>query len=168
METLLVAAKTYERKQTGEKVRTKMQMRAEKGLWNGGYVPFGFRREEQAHVMLPDEKRTALVQQLFQVYVETRSDFAVRDWLQARQIPAPNGNPVWSVGTLRDLLSRAFPSCIGSRIAWVGKPVLDVHGRGFGQGGPDEGVQVLLSAGGFSAQVALELAPQLLDGVEVG
>ncbi len=105
METLLVAAKTYEREQTGEKVHTKMQMRAEKGLWNGGYVPFGFRREDPTHVILPNEKMTSLVQQLFQVYVETRSDFAVRDWLRARQIPAPNGNPVWSVGTLRDLLS---------------------------------------------------------------
>ena len=105
MEMLLVAAKTYEREQTGEKVHTKMQMRAEKGLWNGGYVPFGFRREEPTHVMLPDESMTTLVQQLFQTYVETRSDFAVRDWLQARKIAAPNGNPVWSVGTLRDLLS---------------------------------------------------------------
>jgi hypothetical protein len=46
-----------------------------------------------------------LVQQMFQVYIETRSDFKVRDWLKARQIPAPGGNPVWSVGTLRDLLS---------------------------------------------------------------
>ncbi len=105
METLLVAAKTYEREQTGEKVRTKMQMRAEKGMWNGGYVPFGFRRQDQTQVLLPDEEMTSLVQQLFQVYVETRSDFAVRDWLKARQIPAPNGNLVWSVGTLRDLLS---------------------------------------------------------------
>ncbi len=34
LETMLVAAKTYEREQTGEKVRTKMRMRAEKGLWN--------------------------------------------------------------------------------------------------------------------------------------
>lgn len=66
-----------------------------------GGVGVGDRRD---HVMLPDESMTSLVQQLFHVYVETRSDFAVRDWLQARKIPVPNGNPVWSVETLRDLL----------------------------------------------------------------
>jgi len=105
METLLVAAKTYEREQTSEKVRTKMQMRAEQGLWNGGPVPFGFKRDEETKILLPNDEMKPLIQQMFQVYVETRSDFKVRDWLKARQIPAPGGNPVWSVGTLRDLLS---------------------------------------------------------------
>jgi site-specific DNA recombinase len=104
LETMLVAAKTYEREQTGEKVRTKMRMRAEKGMWNGGLVPFGFVRDDQTHVLSPDRDKESLVEQLFQVYVETRSDFAVRDWLKQRQIPAPGGNAVWSVGTIRDLL----------------------------------------------------------------
>ena len=45
---------------------------------------------------------------------------------------------------------------------------MDVAGRGSGQSRPDEGVQLLLSAGRFSSQVAFELAPQLLDGIQVG
>lgn len=104
METMLVAAKTYEREQTGEKVRTKMRMRAEKGMWNGGLVPFGFVKDPQSHILMPDPKTAPLVGQLFQVYVEKRSDFAVRDWLKQRQIPAPRGKVVWTVGTIRDLL----------------------------------------------------------------
>lgn len=36
MEMMLVAAKTYERQQTGEKVRSKLRLRREKGMWNGG------------------------------------------------------------------------------------------------------------------------------------
>lgn len=42
MESMLVAAKTYEREQTSEKVRTKMRQRQEKGLHQGGLVPVGF------------------------------------------------------------------------------------------------------------------------------
>jgi len=44
MEMMLVGAKAYEREQTGEKVSIKMRMRTEKGMWNGGHVPFGFLR----------------------------------------------------------------------------------------------------------------------------
>ena len=36
LEMMLVGAKAYDREQTGEKVRIKMRMRAEKGLCNGG------------------------------------------------------------------------------------------------------------------------------------
>jgi site-specific DNA recombinase len=105
LETMLVAAKTYEREQTGEKVRTKLRMRAEKGLWNGGLVPFGFLCDAKEKTLFPDPEKAPVVRQLFEVYVETRSDFAVRDWLKRHQIPAPGSNPVWSVGTIRDLLT---------------------------------------------------------------
>lgn len=103
MEMMLVGAKAYEREQTGEKVSTKMRMRAEKGMWNGGLVPFGFVRGAD-HVLSPDPDKSNLITQIFQTYVESASDFAVRDWLRAHQIPAPGGAEVWSVGTIRDLL----------------------------------------------------------------
>jgi DNA invertase Pin-like site-specific DNA recombinase len=104
METLLVAAKTFENEQIGEKVRTKMRLRVEKGLWNGGLVPFGFVREPDTQMLLPDPEKKSIVQQVFKVYVESASDCVVRDWLKAHQIPAPGGKPVWAKGTIRDLL----------------------------------------------------------------
>jgi site-specific DNA recombinase len=105
MESMLVTIKTFENEQIGEKVRTKMRMRAEKGMWNGGLVPFGFRRDPQTHILSPDPEKAPLVQQMFRVYVEKQSDFAVRDWLRAHQIPSPNGQPVWRPASIRDLLS---------------------------------------------------------------
>jgi site-specific DNA recombinase len=105
LETMLVAAKTYEREQTGEKVRTKMRMRAEKGMWNGGLVPFGFVRDPQNHVLSADESKQGVLRQLFQIYVDTHSDFAVRNWLKAHNIPAPQGKAEWTSGSIRDLLS---------------------------------------------------------------
>ncbi len=103
MEMMLVGAKAYEREQTGEKVSIKMRMRAEKGMWNGGQVPFGFVRGAD-HVLSPDPEKLDLLTQIFQVYAENASDFAVRDWLKAHQILAPGGAQVWAVGTIRDLL----------------------------------------------------------------
>ena len=103
MEMMLVGAKAYEREQTGEKVSIKMRMRAEKGMWNGGQVPFGFVRGAD-HILSPDPERAKLIVQIFQTYVEGASDFLVRDWLKAHQILAPGGAEVWSVGTIRDLL----------------------------------------------------------------
>ena len=104
METLLVAAKTFENEQIGEKVRTKMRMRAEKGMWNGGLVPFGFQRDSQTNILSPEPEKAKIIEKMFQVYVENRSDFAVRNWLKAHQIPSPNGKAVWSPASIRDLL----------------------------------------------------------------
>ncbi len=104
MEMMLVAAKTYEREQTGEKVRSKLRQRKEKGMWNGGLVSYGFTLDEQTQVIYPDVDKKELLEQLFTTYVETSSDHAVRDWLKSHRIPAPNGKPVWTTSTIRDLL----------------------------------------------------------------
>lgn len=104
MESMIVAAKTYERDQTSEKVRIKMRMRLEKGLHQGGLVPFGFDCDPQTKVLSPREDQKPILEQLFRTYIETRSDFAVRDWLKARQILSPRGEAAWRVSTIRDLL----------------------------------------------------------------
>lgn len=103
-ESMLVTIKTFENEQIGEKVRTKLRMRAEKGLWNGGLVSFGFKCNPQTQILTPDPDKAPLVQQMFEVYTDTQSDFAVRDWLKAHGIPAPNGRDEWTAGSIRDLL----------------------------------------------------------------
>jgi site-specific DNA recombinase len=105
MESMIVAAKTYERDQTSEKVRIKMRMRQEKGLHQGGLVPFGFRCDPVTKMLSPDPDKAAIIEQMFRTYIENRSDFAVRDWLQAHQVPSPRGEALWRVSTIRDLLS---------------------------------------------------------------
>jgi len=104
-ESMLVTIKTFENEQIGEKVRTKMRMRAEKGMWNGGLVPFGFMHDPQTQVLQPNPETKHIVLQMFQTYVDKRSDFAVRDWLKAHQIPAPTGNALWMPGTISELLA---------------------------------------------------------------
>ncbi|MBV9471128.1 MAG: recombinase family protein, partial [Abitibacteriaceae bacterium] len=104
MESVIVAAKTYDRDQTSEKVRIKMRMRLEKGLHQGGLVPFGFTMDAETKMLHPQPEQIKVVEQLFRVYVEQRSDFAVRNWLKAHQIPSPRGKTLWQVSTIHDLL----------------------------------------------------------------
>lgn len=105
LESMLVSIKAFENEQIGEKVRTKMRQRAEKGLWNGGFAPYGFCKDPASQQLKAEPESAMVVPQLFKVYTEHGSDFAVRDWLKARQIASPNGKGVWSVGTIRDLLT---------------------------------------------------------------
>ena len=105
MESMIVAAKTYERDQTSEKVRTKMRMRLEKGLHQGGLVPFGFLCDAETKLLTPDPKKLGVLRQVFEHYIDTRSDFAVRDWLHAHQVLSPRDVALWPVSTIRDLLS---------------------------------------------------------------
>lgn len=105
MESMLIAAKTYDREQTSEKVRTKLRMRSEKGLHNGGVVPFAFKALEGTVELVPDPKRVSVLEQMFKIYIERRSDFAVRDWLKAHRIPSPRGGIDWQVSTIANLLA---------------------------------------------------------------
>ena len=104
LESMLVTIKTFENEQVAEKVRTKMRQRAEKGLWNGGYVPFGFSCDPQTQALKPNDETKTTVLQMFRVYVEKQSDFAVRDWLKAHNVPTHHGKAEWTPSSIRDLL----------------------------------------------------------------
>jgi site-specific DNA recombinase len=105
LESMLVTIKTFENEQIAEKVQTKMRQRAEKGLWNGGHVPFAFSRDYEKKTIVPDKEKAKIVEQMLRVYVDSRSDFKVRDWLRAQHIPSPTGQPIWAVGAIRGVLT---------------------------------------------------------------
>ena len=76
-------------------------------MWNGGPVPYGFRSDPDPRTIAiyPDADEAGIVERMFQVYVETRSDFKVRDYLQSHQIPARSGKATWTVSTIRKVLT---------------------------------------------------------------
>jgi hypothetical protein len=73
MESMLVEAKTYDREQTFEKVRTKMRMRQEKDLHQGGLLPFAFLCDEETKVLSPDSTKPPVLRRIFQAYADFRS-----------------------------------------------------------------------------------------------
>ena len=121
LESMLVTIKTFENEQIAEKVQTKMRQRAEKGLWNGGLTPFGFVRDFANKSITPCPEKIPIVEQMFRCYVDTQSDFAVRDWLKTHQIPTRSGKNVWSISTLRDILTNRL---------YIGEIEINRHNKG--------------------------------------
>jgi len=105
MQSFLVVIKACEREQTSEKVSNKMKMRQRKGMWNGGKTPFGFLQVDANRTIMPDPERKTLLNDLFRIYVETRSDTKVARWLEANGIPARSGSSRWQVSTIRKILT---------------------------------------------------------------
>lgn len=105
MESILIAAKTYEREQTSEKVRSKMRMRAEKGMWNGGPIPCGPKQVDGARTIAPDPAKAPILREMFRIYTETQTDYKVRDWLHAYGVETKAGESRWTVSPVRHILT---------------------------------------------------------------
>jgi site-specific DNA recombinase len=146
MESMIVAAKTYEREETGEKVSEKMRMRAEKGMWNGGHTPYGFLRDYEHKTIVPDPEKIPVLEQMFRVYVETQSDFKVRDWLKAHQILSWSGKSEWAVGSIRDLLTNRV---------YIGE--IEINRRNKGVEGLPEKLSYAVGKAAFGPLVPVEL-----------
>jgi DNA invertase Pin-like site-specific DNA recombinase len=79
---LLMAFAQFERQMIAERIRDKVTASRRKGLWTGGNVPFGYSATERRLVVLQDE--ALVVQRMFGLFVEQRSDAAVVRDLDAR------------------------------------------------------------------------------------
>lgn len=71
--TIMMALAQFEREHTAERNRDTSLARAERGLWNGGYL-FGyqFQPDRKGH-LVPCERESAIVNLVFDLYLETGS-----------------------------------------------------------------------------------------------
>ena len=58
---------------TAERVAEAMRIRAQRKLWNGGPVPFGFEHERQEKTLRVNPKEASVVRMIYDYYVETAS-----------------------------------------------------------------------------------------------
>jgi site-specific DNA recombinase len=64
----------YERKQTGERITANFQSRAKRGLWNGGVIPLGYKRDvTNPGKLLVDEEESKTIQMIFDLFLEQKS-----------------------------------------------------------------------------------------------
>jgi len=64
----------YERKQTGERIVANFQSRAKRGLWNGGVIPIGYRRDvSNPGKLLVDEVESKIIQEIFRLFLEKKN-----------------------------------------------------------------------------------------------
>jgi site-specific DNA recombinase len=91
----------FEREMTADRTRDKMHQRAQKGLWNGGNVPYGYAAQNKRLIINAEE--AARLQFMFQRFADTPSLSRLRDDLHRRGWFARSKKP-WSKTALDQIL----------------------------------------------------------------
>jgi DNA invertase Pin-like site-specific DNA recombinase len=68
LRNIMLTFAQFERELASERTRDKMLQRAQKGMWNGGLVPYGYKAIDKK--LIPDEKEAEAVRLMFETYVE--------------------------------------------------------------------------------------------------
>ena len=71
LRNIMLTFAQFEREMTAERTRDKMKARAEKGMWNGGIVPYGYKNVDKKLVI--NEKEAECVREIFKTFIETQS-----------------------------------------------------------------------------------------------
>jgi site-specific DNA recombinase len=91
----------FEREMTADRTRDKMHQRAQKGLWNGGNVPYGYKAENER--LIANGEETSRLQFMFERFAETPSLARLRDDLHRRGWYNRSKQP-WSKSALDQIL----------------------------------------------------------------
>jgi site-specific DNA recombinase len=91
----------FEREMTADRTRDKMHQRAQKGLWNGGNVPYGYTARDKRLIINTDE--ATRLQFMFQRFADTPSLAKLRDDLHRRGWHTRSKQP-WSKTALDQIL----------------------------------------------------------------
>jgi DNA invertase Pin-like site-specific DNA recombinase len=95
---VLLSFAQFEREVTGERIRDKIAASKKKGLWMGGFVPFGYRSKDRTLVM--DDTEAATVRLIFSRYLELGTVSALEAEvaegnLRTRAFTSANSNRAW-------------------------------------------------------------------------
>lgn len=75
----------FERRQTAERISASFKARAERGLYNGGPVPFGYRpTKDQSGRLLVEEDEAVIVRNAFQAFLDNESLSTASKWLNEK------------------------------------------------------------------------------------
>jgi site-specific DNA recombinase len=88
-------------------VKAGMERRRKRGLYNGGYTPYGYlhqRNEDDERVLVIDEERAPWVRYIFDRYLAGRSYVEIAEELEAQGAPPPKGGSLWAHFTIRKIL----------------------------------------------------------------
>ncbi len=83
MLNILLSFAQYERELTVERTTTKMKARAEKGMWNGGWVPLGYDYTTEQQLLVPNPQEAKVVRKVFNLVIRHGKLSKVRDELNS-------------------------------------------------------------------------------------
>ena len=89
LRNIMLTFAQFERELVSERTRDKLLERAKKGLWNGGLVPFGYKRENKKLII--NSKESEIVKLMYETYIETGSLSQVYRTLKEKNIKDRKG-----------------------------------------------------------------------------
>lgn len=101
MRNILLDFAQFEREMTADRTRDKMRQRAEKGMWNGGVIPYGYAVEGKQLVPHPEEAER--LRFMFEHFARHVSLSGLRDELNRRGWRTRTGGP-WGKAALQFVL----------------------------------------------------------------
>ena len=84
LRNIMLTFAQFERELTSERTKDKLLERANKGMWNGGSVPFGYKVVDKR--LVPDEQKSQKLKWIFAIFAETHSLAKTYQTLKAKQI----------------------------------------------------------------------------------
>src|SRR5690606_21671028 len=89
---ILLSFAQFEREVIGERIRDKFAASRKKGMWMGGYVPFGYRLENRKLYIREDEAK--IVRMIFKRFFELGSVTKLARELASKDVRNRYGKPV--------------------------------------------------------------------------
>jgi hypothetical protein len=111
----------FERELASERTRDKMLERAKKGLWNGGIVPYGYKKENKKLVVNPKEAK--IVKMIYEIYITTGSLSKVYNELKTKDIRNRQGK-FFNKSHLENILRNVIYT---GKVKYAGKIYQGIH-----------------------------------------
>jgi site-specific DNA recombinase len=89
LRNIMLTFSQFERELISERTKDKMLQRAQKGMWNGGTVPFGYKTENKKLVI--DKRSAGIVRDIYNIYIEIQSVARIASKLLADNIRDSKG-----------------------------------------------------------------------------
>ena len=122
LRNIMLTFAQFEREMTAERTRDKMLARAEKGLWNGGYMPFGYKKEDGK--LLVDRGRSKVVREIFERFVLTGSLKQTLNFAIEEEAKNPKTGKLLTMNGVFHILRN--PAYIGQMV-WAKKIYQGIH-----------------------------------------
>ncbi len=102
LRNIMLTFAQFEREMIVERTKDKMLQRAEKGLWNGGGIPLGYKLE--GGKLLVNKEKANQIKEIFETFVLTESIARTLDFAKAENIKTGRKNLPMSMSTLWNIL----------------------------------------------------------------
>ena len=113
---MLLSFAQFEREVTAERIRDKYAASKKKGMWMGGYPPFGYERKDKK--LIPHPQQAAILKSLFKQYHSLKSVGKLLDWVRENNVQTSLGKPFTKINLHRILSNRVYIGEVGHKGTW--------------------------------------------------